>query len=168
MSLSLILTSRLVSDPPAFKEEVAQARASGRLRIDYVGILLVAIGFACLEIVLDRGQREDWLESHFIVIALTIAVAALTIGCIWELRHDDPVVELRLLGDRNFALASGFYFLFGIVLFGSTVLIPQILQSLYGYTATDAGLVLGPGAFVIVLMAPIVVRLVKRNCRCGR
>ena len=160
--LSLVLTNRLVSDPPAFKEEVARARESGRLRIDYLGIVLVAAGFACLEVVLDRGQREDWLESPFIVTFLAVAVASLAAAWVWELTHDDPVVEVGLLKDRNFALAASFYFLFGIVLFGSTVLIPQILQSLYGYTATDAGLVLGPGAFVIVLMAPIVVRLVRR------
>ena len=160
--LSLLLTSRLVSDPPAFQEEVARVRRSGRLQIDYPGILLVAVGFACLEVVLDRGQREDWLESPLLVSFLVIAVLALTTAWVWELRHDDPVVEVRLLKDRNFALASSFYFLFGIVLFGSTVLIPQILQSLYGYTATDAGLVLGPGAFVIVLMAPLVVRLVRQ------
>jgi MFS transporter, DHA2 family, multidrug resistance protein len=160
--VSLLLTSRLVSDPPAFTEEVARARQSGRLRIDYVGILLVAVGFASLEVVLDRGQREDWLESQFIVVFLAVAIVALTVACIWELRHDDPVVEIALLKNRNFAVASTFYFLFGVVLFGSTVLIPQILQSLYGYTATNAGLVLGPGAFVIVVMAPIVVRLIKR------
>src|SRR5262249_60734854 len=81
---------------------------------------------------------------------------------VWELRHEDPVIELSLLKERNFAIANIFYFLFGFVLFGSTVLIPQMLQSLYGYTATDAGLVLGPGAMVIVVMAPLVVRMVKR------
>ncbi len=160
--VSLFLTTRLVSDPPAFRDEVARLRQSGRLKVDYVGILLVAVGFACLEVVLDRGQREDWLESPFITAFLVVAFLALAIGCLWEWRHEDPVVEVRLLGDRNFALASSFYFLFGIVLFGSTVLIPQLLQALYGYTATDAGLVLGPGAFVIVLLAPVVVRLVRR------
>jgi DHA2 family multidrug resistance protein len=160
--ISLLLTSRLVSDPPAFTEEVARARQAGRLRIDYLGILLVAAGFACLEVVLDRGQREDWLQSPFIVVFLTVAIVSLAVACVWESRHDDPVVEISLLKDRNFALATSFYFLFGLVLFGSTVLIPQLLQSLYGYTATDAGLVLGPGAFVIVLLAPFVVRLVKR------
>lgn len=159
--LSLVLTSRLVSDSPAFTAEVAQLRQSGKLRIDYVGILLIAIGFSCLEIVLDRGQREDWFESRLITIVLTTAVAALTSAWIWEMRHEDPVVEVGLLKNRNFALACGFYFLFGIVLFGSTVLIPQMLQSLYGYTATDAGLVLAPGAFVIVLMTPLVVRLTR-------
>ena len=159
--LSLLLTSRLVSDPPAFREEVAQLRRSGHLKVDVVGILLVAVGFACLEVVLDRGQQEDWLGSSLIAAFLVVAVLALAIGVVWEWRHDDPVVEVQLLKDRNFALASSFYFLFGLVLFGSTVLIPQILQALYGYTATDAGRVLGPGALVVVLMAPVVVRLVK-------
>jgi DHA2 family multidrug resistance protein len=159
--LSLVLTNRLVQDPPAFKEEVARLRTSGRLRVDYIGILLVAAGFASLEVVLDRGQREDWFESPLITAFACVAVLALVTAVIWEWRHDDPVVEVRLLKSRNFALANGFYFLFGIVLFGSTVLIPQVLQSLYGYTATDAGLVLGPGAFVIVMLAPVVVRLVK-------
>src|SRR5215813_12759324 len=65
--LSLLLTNRLVSDPPNFKEEVARLRGAGRLRIDYVGILLIALGFACLEVVLDRGERLDWFESNFIV-----------------------------------------------------------------------------------------------------
>ncbi|HVH87092.1 MAG TPA: DHA2 family efflux MFS transporter permease subunit, partial [Terriglobales bacterium] len=160
--VSLLLTSRIVSDPPEFTKEVEAARKSGKLKVDYVGILLVAIGFACLEVVLDRGQREDWFESNFIVTFFVIAMAALVISVVWELRHSDPVVELRLLKERNFALANAFYFLFGFVLFGSTVLIPQMLQSLYGYTATDAGLVLGPGAMVIVIMAPFVVQLVKR------
>src|SRR6202023_3844630 len=97
-----------------------------------------------------------------ILIFFTVAVIALIIAAVWEWRHPDPVVEIRLLGERNFAIANFFYFLFGFTLFGSTVLIPHMLQSLYGYTATDAGLVLGPGAMVIVVLAPLVVRLVNR------
>src|SRR6202035_727703 len=92
----------------------------------------------------------------------SIALVALIVAAFWEWRHPDPVVEIRLLADRNFAIANVYYFLFGFVLFGSTVLIPQMLQSLYGYTATNAGLVLGPGALVIVVMAPLVARMVKR------
>ena len=160
--ISLILTGRLLSDPPEFKQEVETARQAGRLKVDYLGILLIAIGFACLEVVLDRGERLDWFESNFIVAFFAIAIVALVVAVVWELRQQDPVVELRLLRERNFALSNAFYFLFGFVLFGSTVLIPQMLQSLYGYTATDAGLVLGPGAMVIVVMAPLIVRLVKR------
>jgi DHA2 family multidrug resistance protein len=160
--VSLILTSRLVSDPPEFKREVEAARAAGKLKIDYAGILLVAIGFACLEVVLDRGERLDWFESNFIVAFFVVATAALVLAVVWELRHPDPVVEIGLLKDRNFAIANAYYFFFGFLLYGATVLIPQMLQSLYGYTATDAGLVLGPGALVIVILAPVVVRLMNR------
>ncbi|HKF05520.1 MAG TPA: DHA2 family efflux MFS transporter permease subunit [Candidatus Sulfotelmatobacter sp.] len=160
--LSLVLTSRMLSDPPEFKREVEAARNAGKLKIDYIGIMLIAIGFACLEVVLDRGERLDWFDSDFIVSFFAIAIVALVIAIFWELRHPDPVVEIRLLKERNFAIANVYYFLFGFVLFGSTVLIPQMLQSLYGYTATDAGLVLGPGAMVIVVLAPVVVRLVSR------
>jgi MFS transporter, DHA2 family, multidrug resistance protein len=160
--VSLVLTSRIVSDPPEFKREVEAARAAGKLKIDYMGIMLIAIGFACLEVVLDRGERLDWFESNFIVSFFVVAIAALISAVIWELRHPDPVVEIALLKERNFALANTYYFLFAFVLYGSTVLIPQMLQSLYGYTATDAGLVLGPGALVIVILAPLVVRLVSR------
>ena len=160
--VSLILTSRVVSDPPEFTREVEAARAGGKLRIDGLGIFLVALGFACLEVVLDRGQTEDWFESRFIVFFFSVALVALVVAVFWEWRHPDPVVEIRLLADRNFAIANFYYFLFGFALFGSTVLIPQMLQSLYGYTATDAGLVLGPGAFVIVALAPLIVRILPK------
>jgi len=160
--LSLILTNRVVSDPPEFTREAEYARKNGRLRIDGLGIFLVALGFACLEVVLDRGQTKDWLESNFIVGFLSVAVVALVSAALWEWNHPDPVVEIRLLADRNFAIANAYYFLFGFALFGSTVLIPQMLQTLYGYTATDAGLVLGPGAFVIVALAPVIVRILPK------
>src|SRR5262250_2355793 len=160
--VSLLLTNRLVSDPPEFTREMEAAKKDGKLKIDGLGIFLVALGFASLEVVLDRGQTEDWFESNFIVLFSSVALVALIAAIFWEWRHPDPVVEIRLLADRNFAIANFYYFLFGFGLFGSTVLIPQMLQSLYGYTATDAGLVLGPGAFVIVVMAPLIVRLVKR------
>ena len=160
--ISMILTSRLLSDPPEFTREVDAARRDGKLKIDGWGIFSVAVAFACLEVVLDRGQTEDWFESNFIVIFFAVAIVALLFAIVWEWRHPDPVVEIRLLADRNFALANIFYFLFGFTLYGSTVLIPQMLQRLYGYTATDAGLVLGPGAFVIVMLAPLVVRILPK------
>ncbi len=160
--VSLLLTSRLLSDPPEFTREVESARRAGRLKIDGWGIFSVAMAFACLEVVLDRGQTEDWFESNFIIFFFTVAMIALAFAIVWEWRHPDPVVEIRLLADRNFALANIFYFLFGFTLYGSTVLIPQMLQRLFGYTATDAGLVLGPGAFVIVMLAPVVVRILPK------
>jgi DHA2 family multidrug resistance protein len=160
--LSLLLSNRLVHDPPEFTQERREAWRGGQLRIDRIGITLIAIGFACLEVVLDRGQRDDWLGSHFITTFLAIAVVAIAAAIWWEWHHDDPVVQLTLLRDRNFALACIYYFVFAVGLFGSTVLIPEILQTLFGYTATDAGLVLGPGAAVVTLLAPFVVRILPR------
>ncbi len=160
--LSLLLASRLVHDPPEFTNERREAWRGGQLRIDYIGIALIAIGFACLEVVLDRGERDDWLGSHFITTFLAVAVVAIILAIWWEWHQKEPVVELTLLRERNFALACTYYFLFAFGLFGSTVLIPEILQTLFGYTATDAGLVLGPGAAVITILAPFVVRIVPR------
>ena len=90
------------------------------------------------------------------------------VGCLggavfWELRQPDPIIDFRMLKVRNFAIANVFYFVFGFGLFASTTMIPQILQSLYGYRAIDAGLVLGPGAFVITLLAPVGAQLVQRG-----
>src|SRR5713101_8344536 len=95
--LSLILSSRLVHDPPEFTKERREAWRGGQLRIDRIGIVLIAIGFACLEVVLDRGERLDWFESNFIVAFFAIAIVALVVAVVWELRQQDPVVELRLL-----------------------------------------------------------------------
>jgi DHA2 family multidrug resistance protein len=162
-ALSLYLTHRFVHDPPAFEEERRSLRAAGRLQIDSVGILLVGIGSATLELVLDRGQIDDWFGSPVICWMLAIAIAAWAAAVYWELNHPDPIIELRLLANRNFAIASAFYFVFGVGLFATTTMIPQILQSLYGYRAIDAGLVLGPGAFVITLLAPVAAQLIQRG-----
>jgi MFS transporter, DHA2 family, multidrug resistance protein len=160
--ISMWLTSKLVQDPPQFVEERAKWKISGKSKVDFVGIILVAVGFGCLEVVLDRGQRLDWLQSEFINWFLGISLVALVTAVFWELHHKNPVVEIQLLNNRNFALANFFYFTFGFVLFSSTLLIPQLLESLYGYSATDAGLVLGPGALVIVMLAPLIVKTVPK------
>jgi DHA2 family multidrug resistance protein len=162
-ALSLYLTSRFVQDPPSFAAERKSARTSGGLKIDGLGILLVGIGSATLEIVLDRGQIDDWFGSPTITWMFIIAIAAWGAAIYWELNHPDPIIELRLLANRNFAIASAFYFIFGVGLFGTTTMIPQILQSLYGYRAIDAGLVLGPGALVITVLAPVGAQLIQRG-----
>ncbi len=162
--VSLLLTSRFVHDPPSFAEERKTARsADGKLKLDGIGIALIGVGSAALEVLLDRGQIDDWFGSSFIIWMFVIAVASLTAAVFWELNHSDPVIDFRLLKIRNFAIANFFYFLFGVGLFASTTLIPQMLQSLYGYRAIDAGLVLGPGAFVITLLAPVGAQLVQRK-----
>ncbi len=162
--LSMFLTYRLVHDPASFAEERKAARsASGKLRIDGIGIALIGLGSAALEIVLDRGQIDDWFGSRFITTMFSIGALCLIGAIVWELRHPDPVIDFRLLGVRNFGIANAFYFLFGFGLFASTTMIPQMLQTLYGYRATDAGLVLGPGAAVITVLAPIGAQLVQRK-----
>ncbi|HEY9125899.1 MAG TPA: DHA2 family efflux MFS transporter permease subunit [Acidobacteriaceae bacterium] len=162
-ALSLFLTNRFVQDPPAFEAERKSARSSGGLKIDGLGIFLVGLGSATLEIVLDRGQIDDWFGSPTISWMFAISVICWAAAIYWELHHPDPIIELRLLANRNFAIASAFYFIFGVGLFATTTMIPQILQSLYGYRAIDAGLVLGPGAFVITMLAPVGAQLIQRN-----
>ena len=150
------------SRSPEVVEERRQAWHGGRLRIDHIGIILIAVGFSCLEVVLDRGERDDWLGSHLIATFLVLALVTIAAAIWWEWSHHNPVVELRLMRDRNFSIACLYYFMFSFGVFGSTVLIPEVLQTLFGYTATDAGLVLGPRAAVIVLMAPFAARIVPR------
>src|SRR6516225_3908713 len=125
-----------------FTEERRRIKASGNARIDYIGILLFAVGFGALEVVLDKGQEDDWFGSSFITTFSVISVIALVVAIIWELHHKDPVVDLSLLANRNFALACVLFFLFGFILFSTTVLMPQLLQTLDKYDATTAGMVL--------------------------
>ncbi|MFC6644052.1 DHA2 family efflux MFS transporter permease subunit [Granulicella cerasi] len=162
--LSIFLTNRFVEDPPEFAEERKTVRdENGKLRVDGIGIALIGLGSAALEVLLDRGQIDDWFGSTFIRWMFVIGVASLVAAVFWELRQKDPVIDFRLLKIRNFAISNLFYFIFGVGLFASTTMIPQILQSLYGYRAIDAGLVLGPGAFVITLLAPVGAQLVQRG-----
>jgi len=162
-ALSLFLTQRFVHDPVTYAEERKTVRVNGKLRVDGIGIALIGVGSAALEILLDRGQIDDWFGSSTIVWCFAIAAVCLTSAVLWELHVPDPVIDFRLLKVRNFAIANVFYFVFGVGLFASTTMIPQILQSLYGYRAIDAGLVLGPGAFVITLLAPVGAQLVQRG-----
>lgn len=162
--LSMVLTSRFVQDPASFAEERKSIRtAAGKLKIDGIGITLIGLGSGALEVVLDRGEIDDWFGSGFIQGASVLGLLCLTAAVVWELKQRDPVIEFRLLRIRNFAIANLFYFIFGFGLFASTTMIPQILQTLYGYRAIDAGLVLGPGAFVITLLAPVGAQILQRG-----
>jgi MFS transporter, DHA2 family, multidrug resistance protein len=122
----------------------------------------VGLGSAALEIFLDRGQIDDWFGSRLITWALVVAVLGWIGAIFWEPRQNDPVIDLRLFQNRQFAISATLLFVFGFGLFGTTTMIPQLLQSLYGYRAIDAGLVLGPGALMITLLAPVSAHLVQR------
>jgi MFS transporter, DHA2 family, multidrug resistance protein len=161
--ISLLLTNHFVQDPPYLKEQMAKQRRSRRpLRIDYVGIGLIALGIGCLQVVLDKGQEDDWFASHFIAILSVISLISIVALVIWELRQKSPVIELRLLKNFNFAAASLMMFVLGLALYAATALVPLFLQSLAGYTAELAGLVLSPGGLVVMLTMPIVGRLSSR------
>jgi DHA2 family multidrug resistance protein len=149
--LAALLVTRLVEDPPYLRRT---ARAG--VGVDYIGISLLVLGVGALQVVLDKGQEEDWFGSRFItnlVIASAVSLVALVI---WEWRHKTPIIEVRLFKNFNFATASVMMFLFGILLFGSLVMMPQFLQTVMGYTAENAGLVLSGGGLVVLLEMPIV------------
>jgi DHA2 family multidrug resistance protein len=156
--VSLLLTSVLISDPPYM------ARKSFRsgLKIDYIGIGLVSLGLGSLQIVLDKGQREDWFGSNFIIVFAALMAIGLVAAVFWELHQRDPVVDLRLLGERNFMLSTLSMFFLGFVLYASTVLLPQLMQTLLGYPAATSGLALSPGGLVLMAMMPVVGLLVSR------
>ena len=150
--LSLLLTSVLIFDPPYL---VRRSLGDG-LRIDYIGLGLLATGLGALEITLDEGQRNDWFGSHLIVAAAIIAVVALVCVVFWELRQKDPVINLHLLKDRNFAISTVAMFALGFVLYGSTMALPLFLQTMLGYSALQSGLALSPGGLVIMFLMPAV------------
>jgi DHA2 family multidrug resistance protein len=156
--ISLLLTNFLVSDPPYMK----RASVKSGFRIDYIGIGLISLGLGSMQIILDKGQRDDWLSSNFIRVFFGLMVVGIISGIIWELREKEPVVDLRMLKDRNFAISTMAMFFLGFVLYSSTVLIPQLLQQLLGYTAEMAGKALSPGGAVIMCMMPVVGLLVSR------
>jgi len=144
---SLWLSNRMVEDPPAIK-----ARTKLRLPIDFTGLTLVASGVGFTEFFLDKGQEKDWFGDPMIRAVAILAVVLLVSFAIWEWRHPDPIVDLKLLKNRNFGTAVFLQLILGMVLFGSTVLIPQFLQVLLGYTAERAGMVLSPAGFVMMAM----------------
>jgi DHA2 family multidrug resistance protein len=156
--VSLMLTNRLISDPPYMKEQ----KRTG-IRIDYIGLGLLALGLGALQVVLDKGQRDDWFGSNFIVTMSAICVVSLIAVIFWEWNHKDPIIDLHLFRERSFAIGNMLMFMVGFALLSSTVLIPQFLQSLLGYTAQEAGLALMPGGFAILLAMPLVGYLLGRT-----
>ena len=155
--LSLLLTSRLIQDPPYFRR-----RKLSETHIDFIGLGFVALGLGTLQVVLDKGQRDDWFESHFILILSLISAVSLIFVIFWEWRQKDPIVDLHLFRDRTFGTSNLLMFMLGFALLGSTLLLPLFMQTLLGYTAEKAGLGLMPGGFAIMLLLPLVGFLLSR------
>lgn len=156
--LSLFLSNRMVEDPPE-----VHARTQRKNPVDFIGLGAVALGVGLLEFTLDKGQEKDWFGSGEIQLTAMLAVITLIFFAFWEWKHPDPIVDLKLLKNRNFGTAVFLQLILGMVLFGSTVLIPQYLQVLLGYTAERAGLVLSPAGFVMMVMMAVAGRTLGKG-----
>ena len=156
---SLFLSSIMVEDPPWLRQERERSK---HVRVDWFGLGLVAIAFGSLQVVMDKGQEDDWFSSPFIVVFTMATVICLLGTLVWEWAHPNPIVNIRLFRKRNFAVSVGLMFTLGGVLYGTTVLLPLFLQTLMGYSAQSAGEVLSPGGFVTMAMMPLAGFLVSR------
>ena len=158
--LAVFMISLFVDDPPWIRDG-----KSGR--IDSVGLGFMTLGLATLQIVLDRGQEVDWFGALWLRWMTGISVGSLLFFIWWELRVPDPIVNLRILKNRNFAVACGLFFLFGSAIYGLITLQPLFLQTLLGYTALEAGLTVTPrglGAFVaLFLVAALIGKVDSRK-----
>jgi MFS transporter, DHA2 family, multidrug resistance protein len=155
--LAVILVSQLVKDPHYLVREKGR-----KASFDFVGFGILAIAVGALQVALDKGQEDDWLGSHFITTLLIIAAVGLISLVIWEWVHKEPIVDVHLFKIFNFMSSSLMFFILGIVLFSSTVLLPQFLQTLMGYTAQKAGMVLSVAAILLLILLQIVGRLTTR------
>jgi len=152
--ISLSLVQWLLIEPDVLERERKERLRKG-LRIDWVGFLLVGLFLGCLEIVLDKGQQDDWFSSGFIVFFSVVSLLAFVIFVPWELSREDPVVDVRLLLGRQFATSFAVMMAVGAVLFGSTQILPQLLQTNFNYSALLSGLALMPGGLAMLFMMPV-------------
>jgi DHA2 family multidrug resistance protein len=157
--LSLFLTSRIVEDPPYVTEQVKQSQKGG-LKLDFLGFGLLGLTFGSLEFVLDKGQEDDWFGSKLIAFFVCAMVIAFVTMIWWELKQlrdgHRPILNLTLFKRPVFAISFVLMFVLGFSLYGTTILIPQFVQTLLGYTAELAGLVLSPAGLIMMCMMPVV------------
>jgi len=149
---------RLVEDPPWAKAQ----HNGGKLSVDYIGLGLISIGLGSLELVLDRGEQEDWLGSPLIRVFSVAALLGIVGAVCWLLSTDKPIVNLRVLKNRTFATGAFMIFVLGGVLYSSSVLLPQLAQQTLGYTSLWSGLLLSPGGLVMICLIPFVSRLLPK------
>jgi MFS transporter, DHA2 family, multidrug resistance protein len=147
--LSLYLMSRFVHDPEYLRHKIEK-------RVDLWGIGLLAVGLGTLQVILDTGQRKDWFGHIDIRILTIFCVVGLIAFIIRELMVDDPIVDLRALKDRSFAIGTGLMTFVGFTLYGSLVILPMYLENLLGYPALQAGLVLSPRGLGSLIAMPVV------------
>lgn len=155
--VTLFLLYRVLEDPPYFA-----ALRSVKVKLDYIGISLLALGVGALQIFLDRGQEDDWFGSRFITTLVVLSAVSLVSLVIWEWFHKSPVVDVKLFKIFNFATANVMMFILYVVLFSSLVMLPLFLQTLLGYTAQVAGFAISPGGLVLLIEMPIMGQLTTK------
>jgi len=155
--ITLLLVRRFVEDPPYLQ----RLRGAG-IKLDYVGIALLTLGVGALQVLLDKGQEDDWFGSHFITTLIVVAAVCLISLVIWEWFQKAPIIDVRMFKNFNFASSSLMLFMLGILLFSSLVLMPQFLQTLLGYTSELAGLALSAGGLVLLVEMPMVGQLTTK------
>ena len=153
--LAMLMANAFIEDPPYIRSQKPG-------RIDYIGFGLMALGLASLQLVLDKGQEEDWLASSWIFWFTLFGLAAIIAFIIRELQTKEPIVNLRIFKNRNFAVGTALMAMMGAVLYGSIALLPLFLQTLLGYPATQSGLAVSPRGFGSIVSMIIVGRLVGR------
>jgi DHA2 family multidrug resistance protein len=152
--LSLTLVQWLLVEPEVLERERRERWRHG-LRMDWLGFLLVTLTLGCLELVLDRGQQDDWFASNFILSFALISAVSFLLFLPWEATRTDPIVDVKLLFHRQFGTAFLVMLAVGAILFGSTQILPQLMQTAFDYTAYLAGLVLMPGGIAMLVIMPI-------------
>jgi len=155
--ITWFLVRRVVEDPPY----VARLKSAG-VKLDYIGIALLTLGVGALQVLLDKGQEDDWFGSRFITTLIIMATVCLISLVIWEWFHKTPIIDVRMFKSFNFASSSLMMFVLGILLFSSLVLMPQFLQTLLGYTSQLAGLALSAGGLVLLFEMPIMGKLTTK------
>ncbi len=161
--VSLIMTYLFVEDSPSAKEEREKATRGG-VKVDYMGFAFVAVGLGCLQVVLDKGQEDDWFGSQFIVtfmVLSAIGLVGLVVRELWFERK--PIVDLPMFRDHSFLFANFMMFTTLFLLQSTTQILPQLVQQLFGYNATKAGLVLMPGGFALMALMPLAGFLVRKT-----
>lgn len=153
--LAVLMAKTFIEDPPYIKNQKPG-------RIDYIGFGLMAVGLATLQLVLDKGQEEDWFSSSFITSMTIFAVVALIAFVVWELRAKEPIVNLRILTDRNFAVGTMLMTVMGIVLYATIALLPLFLQTMLGYPAVSSGMAVSPRGLGSIVSMIIIGRLIGR------
>lgn len=152
----IFLVMALIHEQPVARDKKA------RSQVDWLGFGFVGLSLGCLQVVMDRGQEDDWFGSPFITALILVSAAAFALLIWWELRHPEPMVDLRLMARGDFGITFVLMLMLGFMLLGSTYLLPAYAQGLMGYRAVDAGMILTPGGIATIFLMPFVGRMIGK------